>query len=582
MAAKSRKHYYRAPSVNERKSAAGAPRAAEKEQTVMAQGQLLSWPSIASLTKQARYELFSPDDLLTRKGFSIYREMRNDDTLKACLNFKKVLIHGRAWEIMPAGGKDATEEQKKQAQFVEDVLHQMNFNRVMREQLTAIDFGFSVGEKIWKVEPWRAEGFRVVLKDVKFRDPEWMRIDVDIHGNILQYRQISGMIPGSAGEIPIQPEKVLHYAYQSEFSNHYGISDLRAAYAAWWSKKFVTQFYNVFLERFGQPLMAMKYPHGASDELKGALKQILTNLSTKTDILVPEGVVVELIEATRSGTARYDEALNYYDIRLSRAILVPALLGMGVDVKRGSDSQSRLHLRVLMKVANDICLDLERLYTNELVKPLVDMNFANVTEFPEFVFRDYGEYEAIEIVDSAINMFNAGMLDADQNDVNYLRSILGLPMREEGDEDEVKRPLPAPVGNPNNPNDSGAGAGKNNARAQKGPATRASYEEVEELRPINVHVEGPKIEFPQQQFAIYGGDRQQLPAPDSSTEKLSVKSIQNIERNEHGQIVKFTQVYSNGDEFVNEVVRDENGVATQILVTSINSGDSEDGSGISE
>lgn len=429
-------------------------------------------PSVASMIKDKRFQLYNPDDLLHRKGYHVYREMRNDDTLKACLNFKKVLISGREWEIEPAGGKNATQEQKDQASFAEDAIRELNFNKTMREQLTALDYGASYGELVWEVKEFKDKGLKIAPSSIKFRDPEWMYVDVDVHGNILMFRQQSGAVPYNPYGVDVPPEKMLHYAHQSEFSNHYGISDLRAAYAAWWSKKFVTQFYNVFLERFGQPLMMMKYPLGSDNTLKQALQQILTNLSTKSDILVPEGVTVELIEAMRGGTAKYEEALNYYDVRMARAILVPALLGMGSAITRGTDSQSRLHLRVLMKVANDVSNDLEFLYTEKLVEPIVDMNFPNVDECPKFKFRDYGEYEAIEIVDSAINMFNAGMLDADQNDINYLRSILGLDLRKEGDEDEIKRPEPAPLGNPNNPNDSGAGAGKNNARSQKGPASK--------------------------------------------------------------------------------------------------------------
>ena len=450
----------------------GRPRKVEAESTVMAGNQLLSWPGPFSIVRKGagQFELANPDELLLRQGYKTYREMQADDTVKACLAFKKVLVHGRDWDVEPVGGKEAGEEAKKQAGFVFDALQELNWNRVMRETLTALDFGFSAGEIVWEVKEYKEEGLRVMLRDVKFRDPEFLRIDVDRGGNITAFRQVSGY---QAEDIVLDPAKVIHYAYGSAFSNHYGVSDLRAAYRAWWSKKFITQFWNVFLERFGSPLTMMKYPTGASAELKSSLQAILASLSTRSDVLLPEGVQVELIEATRGGTANYGEALNYCDVGISRAILVPALLGMGVDVKRGSDSQSRLHLRVLMKVANDIATDLEDIYTAKLVKPLVDMNFPNVTDYPRFVFRDYGEYEAIEIVDSMINMFNAGILDADQNDVNYMRSVLGAPLREEGDEDEVMRAPPPPVGtSPNNPNASGAGAAKNNNRATKGPAQK--------------------------------------------------------------------------------------------------------------
>lgn len=449
----------------------GRPRAIESELTVASMGQLVSWPGPFTLvSKGDRFELVTPDDLITRFGYRIYREMLADDTVKACLGFKKVLIHGRAWEITPAGGKDATEEQKKQAQFVQHVLQGTHWNRIMRETLSALEFGFSAGEIIWEVRDFKDYGLKVVVKDVKHRDPEFIKIDVDKHANIVGFRQISGYMPH---EIYIPPEKVIHYQINGQFGNHYGIPDLRAAYRAWWSKKFITQFWNVFLERFGSPLMMMKYPVGADAKLKDALKSILSSLSTRSDILVPEGVAVELVEASRAGTAQYGEAITYCDVGISRALLVPALLGMGVDVKRGSDSQSRLHLRVLMKVAGDISTDLENIYSEKLVKPLIEMNFPDVKDFPRFTFRDYGEYEAIEIVDSLINMWNAGMLDADQNDINYMRSILGAPMREEGDEDELNRPEPTPLGTGPGAgiaNATGAGAGKNNNRATKGPA----------------------------------------------------------------------------------------------------------------
>lgn len=449
-----------------RRKRRGRPQNAEKEITVASYGQLTSWP-IRNKNLLDKFELLITDDLLTRKGYSIYREMRTDDQVKACLWFKKLLVTGRSWELRPYGEKgEASEEDKKIAQFIEKSLKKVNMNRILREALTALDFGFSVGELLWQVADGE-DGPKIELKDVKHRDPQWVKIDVDVHGNITGYRQQTGYVPVLA-EIDIPVDKAMHLTYQGEFQNHYGISDLRAAYAAWWSKKFVSQFWNIFLERFGSPMMMMKYPTGASPELKAALQQILTGLSTKTDILVPEGVAIELIEASRAGTAAYGEALTYFDIRISRAILVPALLGMGTDVKRGSDSQSRLHLRVLMKVINDLSTDLMFAVNQSIIRQLVDFNF-NTDHYPSFMFQDYGEYEAVEIANAIREMFNAGILDLDQEDINYARSIMGLPLRAEGDEDEVLRSVPPPIGtSPNDPNATGAGGQQGNDRAGKG------------------------------------------------------------------------------------------------------------------
>ena len=183
--------------------------------------------------------------------------------------------------------------------------------------------------------------------------------------------------------------------------------------------------------------------------------------------------MVELIEATRAGQAGYGDALLYYDNRIATAILVPALLGFGVDVKRGSDSQSRLHLRTLIKVVEFVGQEMAFEINQKLIKPLVEANFN--AEPPELVFQDYGEFEAFEISDAIKELHNAGILELDEEDTNFVRSILGMNIREEGDEDDVLRSEPPPLGaGPVDPNSAGGGGGatQGNNRAAKSPSTR--------------------------------------------------------------------------------------------------------------
>src|SRR6185369_11238403 len=98
---------------------------------------------------------------------------------------------------------------------------------------------------------------------------------------------------------------------------------------AWWAKKFIINFWSVYLERMGAPMTVMKYPMGASEELKLTLKQILQGLAAKTEVLVPEGVEIELIEAQRAGSPTYEKALEFHNNSIARALLMVSLLGMG-------------------------------------------------------------------------------------------------------------------------------------------------------------------------------------------------------------------------------------------------------------
>lgn len=411
-------------------------------------------------------EILPTDEIITRKGWEEYRKMLHDPQIKATLAFKKIMIYGRKWDVEPA-----SEEQKDLdvAAFVRAALKKINLKAKIREGLSAFDYGFSVGELIWALDRVNGED-AIILKDIKFRDPEFITVNVDKHGNVQSWIQDvrSFQFGQNKQEVVLQPDKVFHWANDKSFSQHYGKSDLRSAYRSWWAKKFVIQFWNVFLERLGAPLTAARYPTGASSQLKDALKQILKGLSAKTEILIPEGVEIELIEATRAGQASYEEALNYHDKEIARAMLMVALLGSGGnEVKRGSDSQSRLHLRTLHKMADEVGGDFMWELNAQVVKQLVDFNF-DVEEYPKVFFQDYGEFEAFEITDAIRLLHAAGILELDREDVNFARSILGMKVREEGNEDEVIRPPePPPPASANSPPPP---AGQGNTRAQSGGA----------------------------------------------------------------------------------------------------------------
>ena len=159
-----------------------------------------------------------------------------------------------------------------------------------------------------------------------------------------------------------------------------------------------------------------------------------------------------------------------------------SLLGTGgSNVQRGADSQSRLHLRILFKMADEIAKDLMESFDKQVLRPLVDMNFEHDNLYPTFIWQDYGEFEGIEVADTIRLLHAAGMIDMDQEDVNYARSILGLPLRKEGDkEDEVVRPPQLPP--PGDPNMPPPPASQGNKGAEKGAGGRRATDGTGEKR----------------------------------------------------------------------------------------------------
>lgn len=428
----------------------GRPKAIEGEQMVVAQGLMAT-----AVRPTAGGVYFLPTDEILRRsgGYKTYKDMLNDDQVKACLEFKKILIAGRTWELKPAND---TAQAKDIARFVTWALNEIGIEDAFDEALSALEFGFSVGEIVWTRSMWETKQVTNIEK-IAHRDPEWLFLGRDDHGNFTGVMQRAWAFHGTAtNEIVLGPEKVWLYTHNPRFGDIHGVSDLRSAYRSWWAKKFIINFWNVFLERMGQPMMIIHYPQGASEELKGVLKSILQNLASKTEVLVPEGVQASLLEATRGGNATYQEALSFHNNSIARSMLMVHLFGVDGDQadKIGSPSQSSIHLRVLFKMADKVSQRLVRTLMEQVIEPMVNMNFDNAEELmPKFVWQDFGQFEGMKVADTIRLLFAAGILDLDQADVNYARSVLGLPLRLEGDkEDKVNRPpvLPPP-GNPNAP-----------------------------------------------------------------------------------------------------------------------------------
>lgn len=422
---------------------------------------------LASMTsvREGGIYFMPSDEIIRRKGWATYKEMLNDDQVKAALAFKKILIAGRTHEIAPG---DDSDNAKLQAKFVEEVMCRICADDVFTEALSALEFGFSIGEKVFIRDKWDEDGQQYVfLKKIAHRDPQGIQIEADIHGNFTGARQYDVTAVAANNIIALDAEKLWLFTHEKRFGNNYGTSDLRAAYRPWWAKKFIVQFWNVFLERMGSPMTTMKYPQGASEELKRTLKQIMRNLSSKTEILIPEGVEINLVEATRGGQATYADALAFHNNSIARAILMVGLFGADGDNQRQSqgNSQGFIQLRLLFKMADRISQSLAKSFMEQVINPLLDLNFDQPI-YPRFIWQDYGQFEGMKIADEIRQLHAAGIIDMDQVDVNYVRSVLGLPLRGENDkQDEVIRPAPLPPpgsGAPPPPAETG------NTRADKG------------------------------------------------------------------------------------------------------------------
>lgn len=359
------------------------------------------------------------DDLIGRKGLKVYDRMRTDDQVKSSLVMKKQARLSLGWKVVPV---DDSPEEKKIADFVEFMLQQLpgSFEQKMEEVMTALDYGFSVTEKIYKyVEEGTWKG-KVIFADWKTRSPHTIQFETDGYGNLSK----NGI---RQNNIPLPTDKFIIYTYGKEFDNWYGNSDLRAGYRSWWSKDVIIKFWNIYLERFGQPTIQGKVKDTLSPEQKTTLEGILDSIQTKSSVIVPPWLELALLETTK-GTVSYESAVDKHNMMIARSILVPDLVGQTGNAGQGSFALGKKHFDVFLWILNKIGKDLEEVILyDQVITPMITLNFGKREKCPYVRFSPIDE-EAGESKAKIIEMgVTAGFIDPNED---WVRAYLGLPAKD--------------------------------------------------------------------------------------------------------------------------------------------------------
>ena len=140
---------------------------------------------------------------------------------------------------------------------------------------------------------------------------------------------------------------------------------------------------------------------------------------------MPEGIRIEALELKASaGAGLYEKAVEKRDKMISRALLVPDLMGLGAEMKGGSYALGKKQFDLFYVMQNAFGAEMEELLLEQLTKGLIDMNFANVQEYPKFQFEPFEEYSGEELAKMNVHkaqtlqvLANAGFIDPSDEEV---------------------------------------------------------------------------------------------------------------------------------------------------------------------
>lgn len=316
------------------------------------------------------------DSVLNRAGgYAGYDELLRDEQVAACFGQRRLAVVRRPWQVEPGGNKRLD---KQAAALIEETLKRIGWDQVCDQMLYARFFGYAVAEIMWAVPAGRVE-----ISEIRVRDRRRFGFAPDRSLRLLTSTKPDGE------QLPDRKFWVLSMG-ASHYDEPYGRGLAHQIYWPVWFKRQGARFWAVFMEKFGAPTVVGTFPAGTSGTDADKLMQAIEAVHTDSGVRIPEGMKLELLEATRGGQGTYSEWMAYWDGAIAKA-----LLGQTMTTEDGS---SRAQAQVHMDVRQDIvAADADLLHASAAdswVRWLVDYNLPGAA-YPK-IWRDMEDAEDLK------------------------------------------------------------------------------------------------------------------------------------------------------------------------------------------
>lgn len=364
---------------------------------------------------------YNPDDLLTTKGRKIYRRMMTDEQIKAVVKFKRDAITSRQ-AYFEYDAEDSAQEER--AEIFEKIIDRMpgSISDVLNNVMSAMYTGFSFSEKVHHLIDIDGKSY-VGIKRVALKPFDSIYFKVDEYGNITKVVQ-----KWEDREQTLDHSKFIHHVINPDYDAHYGQSDLREAYRAWFSKDMAIRFWNIYLERsaggfvWAQPKDGVVLQPGSREYAQ--LQDVISNIQTKSALILPSGI--ELNVQTPGSNDAYEKAVASHDKAIAKALLVPNLLGITEQGNTGSYSQSQTQLEAFLWTLDAETCRLEDTLNEQLFRELGDLNWGD-NNYPWIKFKPVSESMKYQLIRTWKELVQAGAAQHTDTDEAHVRELLEFP-----------------------------------------------------------------------------------------------------------------------------------------------------------
>lgn len=277
-----------------------------------------------------RDDLVYPQDrLLQAKGgdIAVYEDVLSDDQVKACFEQRRLAVVSREWVVEPGG---PSRLDRKAADFMREQLNNIRWDAVTNKALYGVYYGFAVAECMYA-----RDGATIALEGVRVRRQKRFRFDAQGRPRLRTLSSDDGIF--------LPPRKFWTFSTGADSDDEpYGLGLAHWLYWPTFFKRNSLRIWLTMLDKFAVPTAVGKYPAGADEATKRKLLAACMAVRNATGIAIPEGMLLELLEAKRSGAL---DGAPLYD-RMNSAIS-KVTVGQTMTTDDGSSqSQAVVHMQV--------------------------------------------------------------------------------------------------------------------------------------------------------------------------------------------------------------------------------------------
>lgn len=374
-------------------------------------------------------------NLIGRRALQTWDEMRKSDAqVKMSLKVVKEPVKALSYHVQPASDDPLDLEA---AEFVDaQIFDILRWKTSLVEILTHLEFGFAVFEKVYDFGEVKGKD-RVYIDKLAFRKQtsiaKW-EADKGEPG-ISQFTT-----KGKTVSIPL--DKLVVFTNEQEGDNFEGVSILRAAYKHWYYKDKLYQIDAIGHERQALGVIKVKHPKNAPQAQLDIAHAAARNLRANEEAYIdePEGWTIEFMDMKAGSLKDTEPSINHHNRQIPVNVLA-GFMDLGASSGSGSRAVGDVQLKVFeyaVKFVADYIADTVNRY---LVKDIVDLNF-NVTEYPKLTAGEVDGQSLTELATALKNLIDAGVIIPTDEDEAYLRGILRLPEKPEGEatDPEARKP----------------------------------------------------------------------------------------------------------------------------------------------